>query len=167
MPEIATSATAGARRSTTSLHVHAMQGHDISQRNRERLLRENHKAALASYTFRIGANTVVSGKAVAFSGQTALDDLEVPHGAEPVALVSAAGDHYDTFTVRHPRRFDAEAKLFNFLRDTIEQQPGTAPNAEVTGWIHLTPEIAMCDSCMAVVLQFRQHYPNVWVILFD
>jgi hypothetical protein len=58
------------------------------------------------------------------------------------------------------RDADTEFKIL----ETVAQRLGQ--NTSATGRINLLSEKAVCPSCTGMVLQFREHYPNIQLNVF-
>lgn len=87
-------------------------------------------------------------------------------GGKPPALLTKNRDFYIlkleeerrfiTFKVgSRDAHFDTEAKLFEYLADISEDGKEHA--------INLLSEKCMCESCLGVMRQFKERYPNVTI----
>lgn len=63
------------------------------------------------------------------------------------------------FTTNPERAFDSEVKIFEYLAQTFQSNPN------VSGTITLYSERAVCVSCVGVLNQFMEMYPNVVIII--
>jgi hypothetical protein len=61
------------------------------------------------------------------------------------------------FTTGSTRAFDSEVKIFEHLANTFQHNPN------VRGSITLYSERAICPSCVGVMNQFMEMYPNITI----
>lgn len=72
-----------------------------------------------------------------------------------VLMKPATKQRFKTEVIGHKRDVDSEAKLFEFLADVVEDGSYHTVN--------MLSERCMCDSCLDVLKQFQERYPNVTV----
>lgn len=63
------------------------------------------------------------------------------------------------FTTSLGRGFDSEVKIFEYLAQTFQNNPN------VSGTIMLYSERAVCPSCISVMNQFMEMYPNIVITI--
>ena len=75
---------------------------------------------------------------------------------EKLVLMKPDGTRrFKTLVIDFDRKYDTEAKLFEFAADICEDGK--------THTINMLSERYMCDSCLGVMDQFQDRYPNVKV----
>ncbi|MBE7529115.1 MAG: hypothetical protein HS099_05220 [Ardenticatenaceae bacterium] len=72
---------------------------------------------------------------------------------------------FTTGIVNFPRAFDAEVKILENIARTYANQPGVYP--QVQGSLTLYSELTVCSSCLGVIQQFQQMFPNISITVLS
>ena len=84
--------------------------------------------------------------------------ITVGDNVDPTGTAPAPKNRsFKTFTVGHPRAFDAEVKILENFARVHKNDP------LVRGSIKIVSERPFCDSCTGVIKQFKKMFPNVEV----
>lgn len=86
-----------------------------------------------------------------------MGDAVSGQGSVPVCVnIPDPGNRlFTTTTVTHPRAFDSEAKILEYIGGMI------SPNAK--GTVSIFSELSICPSCQGVIKQFKLMFPGVKV----